>query len=160
MYSYLVRHDTEQYTMSRARHRRRMSTKTCSGRCGLQYTWQWNGSWIAKMQKLLHFVSRGNNPFVEAQCVWPVFEIQSTLLNSKSLVISMSFNPLLHDDPFWRLWNIMYMYLKILWKMEYFLLFWSKCSIFHNIFKSKQNLTYIFLEYFQCCLKIEYDVMI
>ena len=32
------------------------------------------------------------------------------------------------------------MYLKILWKMEH-LLFWSLCSIFHNIFKSNQNLT-------------------
>ena len=30
-------------------------------------------------------------------------------------------------------------YLKIVWKMEH-LLFWSKCSIFHNIFKSIQNL--------------------
>ena len=44
--------------------------------------------------------------------------------------------PLLHNNAFWRLWNIMY--LKILWKMEQ-LLFWSKCSIFHNIFKSIQN---------------------
>ena len=49
-------------------------------------------------------------------------------------------------------------YLKILWKMEH-LLFWSKCSIFH-ILKSIQNLTLIFLEFFQCCLKIENDVMI
>ena len=37
------------------------------------------------------------------------------------------FNPL-------HLWNIMY--LKILWKLEH-LLFWSKCSIFHNFFKFK-----------------------
>ena len=49
------------------------------------------------------------------------------------------------------------LYLKILWKMEH-LLFWSKCSIFHNIFKSIQNLTLIFLEFFQCCLKIENDM--
>ena len=54
----------------------------------------------------------------------------------------------------------------------------SKCSIFHNIFKSIQNLTLIlkskgdwlrrfsfyltliFLIFFQCCLKTENDVMI
>ena len=30
----------------------------------------------------------------------------------------------------------------------------EQCSIFH-IFKSIQNLTLIFLEFFQCCLKIE-----
>ena len=35
-----------------------------------------------------------------------------------------------------------------------------KCSIFHIIFKSIQTLTSIFLEFFQCCLKIENDVMI
>ena len=40
------------------------------------------------------------------------------------------------------------------------LLIWSKCSIFHNIFKTIQNLTYIFLEFFLCCLKIENDAMI
>ena len=34
----------------------------------------------------------------------------------------------------------------------------AQCSIFHNIFKSFQNLTEIFLEFFQCCLKIENDV--
>ena len=39
------------------------------------------------------------------------------------------------------------------------LLFWSKCSIFHNIFKNIQNLTKNFLELFQCCLKIENDVI-
>ena len=49
------------------------------------------------------------------------------------------------------------MYLKVLWKMEH-LLFWSKCSIFHNIFKSIQNLSFSWI--FQCCLKIENDVMI
>ena len=38
----------------------------------------------------------------------------------------------------WRLWTIVY--LKIIGKMEH-LLFWSKCSIFHNIFKSIQILT-------------------
>ena len=42
-------------------------------------------------------------------------------------------NLLLHNNTFWRLWNIMY--LKILWKMEH-LLQKSKCSIFHNTFKS------------------------
>ena len=38
----------------------------------------------------------------------------------------------------------------------------SKCSIFHDIFKSIQNLTQIFheIEFFQWCLKIEDDVMI
>ena len=36
------------------------------------------------------------------------------------------------------LWNSMY--LELLWIMEH-LLFWSKCSIFHNIFKSIQNFT-------------------
>ena len=40
------------------------------------------------------------------------------------------------------------------------LLFWSKCSIFHNIFKSIQNLIQNFLEFLQYCLKIENDVMI
>ena len=33
----------------------------------------------------------------------------------------------------------------------------EESSIFHNIFISIQNLTYFF---FQCCLKIENDVMI
>ena len=52
------------------------------------------------------------------------------------------------------------MYLKILWEMEH-LLFGSKCSIFYNIFKSFQNLiNLIFFFFFQCCLKIENDVMI
>ena len=36
----------------------------------------------------------------------------------------------------------------------------SKCSILHNIFKSFQNLTRYFLNIFQCCLKIENDIMI
>ena len=41
----------------------------------------------------------------------------------KSKMISwLSLNPLLHNNAFWLLWNIMY--LKILWKMEH-LLFWS-----------------------------------
>ena len=44
--------------------------------------------------------------------------------------ISILFSHLLHDNTFWRLWNIMY--LKILWKLGH-LLFWSKCSNFHNI---------------------------
>ena len=48
------------------------------------------------------------------------------------------FNPLLHNNTIWCLWNIMY--LEILWKMEHLLL-WSKCSRFHNIFKSFQNVT-------------------
>ena len=52
-------------------------------------------------------------------------------------VYTSNLNPFLHN-AFWHLWNIMYS--KILWKMEH-LLFWSKCSIFHNIFKSFQNLT-------------------
>ena len=39
----------------------------------------------------------------------------------------------------WPLWNIMYM--KILWKLEH-LLFWSKCSIFHNVFKSIKKLIF------------------
>ena len=58
------------------------------------------------------------------------------------------------------------MYLTIVWKMEHSL-FWSKSSIFHNIFKSIQNFfvvgdlnfTLNFLEFFQCCLKIGNDVM-
>ena len=33
-------------------------------------------------------------------------------------------------------------------------------SIFHNIFKSIQNFTKIFLDFFQCYLKIENNVMI
>ena len=37
----------------------------------------------------------------------------------------------------------------------------EQISIFHNIFKSIQNFTYIFLEFFQCCLKKKKnDVMI
>ena len=43
--------------------------------------------------------------------------------------------------------SLFIMYLKILWKMEH-LLQKSKCSIFPNIFKSIQNLTYLFLEFF------------
>ena len=39
------------------------------------------------------------------------------------------------------------MYLKILSKMEH-LLFWSKCPIFQNIFKSIQNFTEIFIDFF------------
>ena len=31
----------------------------------------------------------------------------------------------------------------------------APCSIFHNIFKSIPNTTLIFLDFFQCCLKIE-----
>ena len=42
--------------------------------------------------------------------------------------------------PFDAIEIIIIMFLKILWKMEH-VLFWSKCSIFHNIFKSIQNLT-------------------
>ena len=56
--------------------------------------------------------------------------------------------------------------LEILWQMEH-LLFWSQCSIFHNIFKRIQNFTLIFLEFFRCLqnrkwchdLKIAYEVM-
>ena len=55
-----------------------------------------------------------------------------------------SYIPLLHNNAFWRFWNIMY--LKILWKMEH-LLFWSKWSIFLNIFKSIQKLKF-FLNFF------------
>ena len=54
-------------------------------------------------------------------------------------------NPLLHNNALWRLWNIMY--LKILWKMEH-LRQKSKRSVFKKIFKSIQNLTEIFLEFF------------
>ena len=52
-----------------------------------------------------------------------------------------------------------HMYLKILWEMEH-MLQKSKCSNFHNIFKSIQNFTYFFIEFFQHCLKLENDVMI
>ena len=44
------------------------------------------------------------------------------------------FNPFIHNNAVWRLWNIMH--LTILWKMEHFLQKMNKCSIFHNIFKS------------------------
>ena len=54
-------------------------------------------------------------------------------------------NPFLHDNVFWHLWSTTY--LEILRKMEY-LLQKSKCSIFHNIFKSIQNLMYFFLVFF------------
>ena len=40
------------------------------------------------------------------------------------------------------------------------LLFWSKCSIFHNISKVFKTYFQFFLNFFQCCLKIENEVMI
>ena len=69
-------------------------------------------------------------------------------------------NPLLHNNTVWRLW-----FLKIIWKMECLLL-WSKCSIFLNIYKSIQNFTKIFLDFFNvfknrkwCSdLNIAYDI--
>ena len=71
--------------------------------------------------------------------------VQNVLLMWHNLISLLIFfllwlnvNPLPRRDTFWRLWKIMY--LKILWKMEH-LLFWSKCSIFHYIFKSNQNST-------------------
>ena len=48
------------------------------------------------------------------------------------IIFKITLNPLLHTSTFGRLWNVSF--LKILWKMEHFLLR-SKCSIFHNIFK-------------------------
>ena len=36
----------------------------------------------------------------------------------------------------------------------------SKCPIFHNIYKSIKNFTYFVIDFFQCCLKIENDVII
>ena len=78
---------------------------------------------------------------------------RSTLFLKQMLWMLMtgmvSVNPILHNDAFWHFWN---MYLKILWKMEH-LLIWSNCSIFHNIFKSIQNLTEIFLEFFSMLSK-------
>ena len=74
----------------------------------------------------------------------PIVHFRGSLVEfSKVWCISVpegcfNLNHLHHISTFWRLWNIMY--LKILWKMEH-LLFWSKCSIFHNLFKSIQNLT-------------------
>ena len=56
----------------------------------------------------------------------------------KHIIYDRNINPLLHNIAFERFRNIMY--LKILRKMEH-LLQKSKCSIFHNIFKSIQNLT-------------------
>ena len=50
----------------------------------------------------------------------------------------LEYRSLPHDSAFWGLWNTMY--LKISWKIEH-LFQWSKCSIFHNIFKSLQNFT-------------------
>ena len=82
---------------------------------------------------------------------------KDVLTNGKSWpMIRSLINPLLHNNAFWGLLNIMY--LKIFWKMEH-LLFWSKCSIFYSIYKGIQNLIYIFLEFFQCCLKIVNDVI-
>ena len=49
-----------------------------------------------------------------------------------------------HTHLLFLFWNITY--LKLLWKMEH-LLIWSKYSIFHNVFKSIQNLSSIFLEF-------------
>ena len=61
------------------------------------------------------------------------------LLMTVAVCFKSLLNPLRHNSAFWSLRNIMY--LKILWKTEHLLL-WSKCSIFHYIFKSIQNLTF------------------
>ena len=95
------------------------------------------------------------NPLSESDNILMIINMNVLLWVSKVQTMKTLIR-MLHNNTFWRLWNIMY--LKILWKMELMLL-WSKCSIFH-IFKSIQNLTWIFLEIFQSCLKIEYDVMI
>ena len=57
-------------------------------------------------------------------CIW---KIHTNQLEISCILTLYSIN------AFWHLWNIVH--LKIFWKMEH-LLFWSKCSIFHNIFKS------------------------
>ena len=81
-----------------------------------------------------------------------------TLNEMSASNISNDFNPLLHNNASWCPWNVMY--LKILWKIEH-LLFWSKCSIIHNIFKSIiQNLIWTPLEIFQCCCLTIENVMI
>ena len=53
------------------------------------------------------------------------------------------FNPLLHTSAFGRLWNVRFW--KI-WKMEHLLLR-SKCSIFHNIFKTIEMYKLFFGKY-------------
>ena len=80
--------------------------------------------------------------------VWNICEKWTWIWDSRSLWwcrLTLHFTITIFD-----VWNIMY--LKILWKMEH-LLCWSKCSIFHNIFKSIQISTEIFLEFFQYCQK-------
>ena len=66
------------------------------------------------------------------------------------LCIALLVKPLPHNSIFWRLRNIMC--LKIL-SLNGAMLFWSKCSIFQNIFKSIQNFTLSFLEFYEECLK-------
>ena len=69
----------------------------------------------------------------------------------------MYVNPSLHNNAF--LTPLKYHVVENIMKNEAFAHL-SKCSIFLNIFNNIQNLTYFFLEYFQCCLKRENDVMI
>ena len=100
-----------------------------------------------------------NDNYCNLQIVWQIDHLEKGIKPSKlwnwnlssiefvheSLSISavcnrICLNLLLHNNPFWRFWNIMYS--KIICKMEH-LLHWSKCSILH-IFKSIQNFTLSF----------------
>ena len=85
---------------------------------------------MAEMINLLAVTTMANTRIaVDVQKDVSVFVERADL--KLALNIIEFINLLLHNNPFWRLWNIMN--LKILWKMEH-LLFFSKCSIFHNIF--------------------------
>ena len=72
------------------------------------------------------------------QCLWESETPKIGHRNQKLMPASygIKFEKDLTSFNLLHLWNIMY--LKILWKMEH-LLFWSKCSIFHYIFKFMTN---------------------
>ena len=83
------------------------------------------------------------------------FKIQDTFKKYDHVLTKVStcrviVNLLLHNNAFLSLLNTRY--LKILWEMECLLL-WSKCSIFHNIFKIIQSFTKIFLDFFSMLSK-------
>ena len=75
---------------------------------------------------------------------------QPIRMNRHSHYINDEINPLLHNNAF--LTPLIYHVFENI--MEY------GASIFHYIFKSIQNFTYIFLDFFNVCLKIDNDVMI
>ena len=98
--------------------------------------WPWGG--VKGSNTIRYLRERGDLRWRAIECVLVV-----SICLGKSIIMKwVNYERLLyllnHNNTFWRPWNIMY--LKILWKKKH-LLFRSKCSIFHNIFKSIQNLT-------------------